>query len=139
MKKIISAFALFAALAGCGGGGDSESVETPSQPQTVFSIASRNYACVTISMQPTSPTNIQFTPEVMSSYDGTALMHTLPLVQADTDGTFSYGKVMPDNRILIAILYPNGTVIAGTNYKVIMAYTFQGTSSINAYSSILCK
>lgn len=133
MKKfLLSALFLGFALVGCGGGG-SDSTSTP----TVYEQFSKNYACFNANYQQVAPTRVDFTASTMSSYNGSSLMHTLPFLTIDSKGNYGYGKVMPDNRVLIGMLTPSG--ISGTNYYVSYVYSYPGTNTLDESSVVVCR
>lgn len=131
MKKfLLSALFAGSALLGCGGGGSDST-------QTVYEQHSKDYACFNASYQQVAPTRINFTPSTMSNYNGSALMHTLPFLSIDSSGNYGYGTVMPDNRVLVGLLVPNG--ISGTEYHVSFAYSYPGSSTLDENSVIVCR
>lgn len=117
------------ALAGCGGGDDE---------QDVYQKASRDYACYNVAGALVENLNMSFSAESMQIRSNGQVVITAGN-PSQTDGGYGYAAALPNSQIIGLVMYPNGKEIAGQRYGVIYAFTFPGTSNINAFSSRLCK
>lgn len=117
------------ALTGCGGGGDE---------QDVYQRASRDYACYNVAGDLVEHLNMSFSAESMQIRSNGQVVITAGN-PSQTDGGYGYAAALPNTQIIGLVMYPNGKDIAGQRYGVIYAFTFPGTTNINAFSSRLCK
>ncbi|MEZ5665634.1 MAG: hypothetical protein R3E94_19210 [Burkholderiaceae bacterium] len=118
-------------LAGCGGGGGDEE-------QDVYQKASREYACFDVSGTFVENLHMNFNAEAMHIQSNGQVVITAAN-PSQTDGGYGYATALPDSRLLGLVMYPNGKEIAGQRYDVIYAFTYPGTTAVNAFSSRLCQ
>ena len=117
-------------LTGCGGGGDEE--------QDVYQKASRDSACYNVAGTLIETLNMSFSAESMQIRTNGQVVVTAGN-PSQTDGGYGYATLLSNSQIIGLVMYPSGKEIAGQRYGVIYAFTFPGTSTVNAFSSRLCK
>lgn len=118
-----------ALLAACGGGSDE---------QDVYQRASRDYECYNVLGTYVETLNMSFSAESMQVRSGGELVLTAGH-PSQTDGGYGYAEALPSSLIFGLVMYPNGKEIAGKTYGVVYAFSYPGTSTVNPYSSRLCK